>query len=173
MARTTIILPHGTAPVFDVFGPTIQFLVPPSASDAPYCAMRGVIPAGVHIPLHSHPEPESFYVESGSAQVLVRNADGFHWIDVAAGDFVHIPGGVAHAHRNDSDAPVVELIITAPSLGLFFEEIARPLTPGTRVPPPSEQDLRHFEETAARYRHWLATPEENAAAGIGVGPPAA
>jgi quercetin dioxygenase-like cupin family protein len=166
---SAIITPNGTASVFDVFGPTIEFLTPPSDADAPYCTVRGVIPAGVHVPLHSHPEPESFYVETGAAQVLVRRDGGFAWMDLAEGDFVHIPGGVEHAHRNESGTPVVELITMAPRLARFFADIARPIEEGAPPPPPTDADLRRMADVAARYGHWLATPEENAAVGIRMG----
>jgi hypothetical protein len=32
--------------------------------------------------------------------------------------------------------------------------------------PPFEGDVRRFAEVAARYGHWLASPQENAAVGI-------
>jgi hypothetical protein len=36
----------------DVMGPTIEFLVPPA--DGEPCVMRGTIPSGAAVPLHSH-----------------------------------------------------------------------------------------------------------------------
>jgi oxalate decarboxylase/phosphoglucose isomerase-like protein (cupin superfamily) len=90
--------------------------------------MKGTIPPGVSVPLHSHPDPESFYVLSGSAQTLLEQGNRLEWVDVKAADFIHIPGGAKHAHRNVSDQPVVELITTTPTLGQFFEEIGKPRT---------------------------------------------
>jgi hypothetical protein len=34
------------------------------------------------------------------------------------------------------------------------------------VEPPFQKDLQHFAAAAARYGHWLASLQENAAAGI-------
>ncbi len=44
---------------FDVLGPTIQFLSADEGKNDP-CVMRGIIAPGVAVPLHSHPEPETF-----------------------------------------------------------------------------------------------------------------
>jgi Cupin domain len=132
-----------------------------------YCVMKGTIPAGGSVPLHSHLDPESFFVISGRAQVLIERADRLEWIDVKAGDFVHIPGGAKHAHRNPSNGPVVELATSTPRLGRFFQEVARPLAAG-RPTPPTPEDLERFARIAAKYQHWLASPEENAAVGIQV-----
>jgi hypothetical protein len=48
------------AETIDVLGPTIQFLTPPGPSDDDPCVMRGIIPPGVPVPLHSHRDPETF-----------------------------------------------------------------------------------------------------------------
>jgi hypothetical protein len=42
--------------ILDVLGPRIQFLTALSDDDGAYCLIRGVVPAGVVVPLHSHPE---------------------------------------------------------------------------------------------------------------------
>ena len=47
--------------VLDVLGPTVEFLVLPSESTAGYCIMKGTIPPGVSVPLHSHPDDEIFF----------------------------------------------------------------------------------------------------------------
>src|SRR5260370_23800582 len=38
----------------EVFGPSVQFLVAPQPSDEAPCVMRGTIPPGVSVPIHSH-----------------------------------------------------------------------------------------------------------------------
>lgn len=50
------------------------------------------------------------------------------WRDARAGDYVQVTGGMPHAHRNISDEPAIELVITTARLGRFFREIARPKT---------------------------------------------
>ena len=47
--------------VLDVLGPTVEFLVLPSERAGDYCVIRGSIPPGVSVPLHSHPDNETFF----------------------------------------------------------------------------------------------------------------
>jgi quercetin dioxygenase-like cupin family protein len=152
--------------VLDVLGPTVEFLTSPQESDAGYCVMRGIIPPGVSVPLHSHTDVESFYVISGYVQVLSQRGNKFEWLDAQAGDFVQVPSDTKHAFRNTSSEPVVQLITTTPKLGRFFQEIGRPITPGTLLPPPSPDYIEHFLRVAAKYRFWNGSPAENAAVGI-------
>jgi hypothetical protein len=64
---------EGTAAdALDVFGPTVEFLRRPDDSDADFCVMRGVVPPGVTVPLHSHDDAEDFYIVDGTQQVLIH-----------------------------------------------------------------------------------------------------
>jgi quercetin dioxygenase-like cupin family protein len=146
----------------DVFGPTLEFISGPDDPGADFWVMRGVVPPGVAVPLHSHDDAEDFFILSGTQQVLTKSDQGLHWRDVNAGDYVHIPAGTPHAHRNVSDEPAVELVITTARLGRFFQEVAR--TGVTHPPTPIE--LAEFVAVATRYGYDLATPEQNAAIGI-------
>jgi hypothetical protein len=79
----------------------------------------------------------------------------------------HVPGGAKHAFRNHWREPTVMMSITTTRLGAFFVEVGRPVPPGTHpASQPSADAIRHFLETAARYGHWIATPEENMGVGI-------
>jgi len=150
--------------VLNVLGPTVEFLTPPGDAPDGVCVMRGVLPPGVTVPLHSHDDDEDFLVLAGSQQVLIEGTNGFDWRDAHAGDYVRVPGGVLHAHRNISDEPAIDLIFTTANLGRFFEEVGRPLTGQPQAPSP--EHLAEFEAAAAKYGHTLAGPEQNAAAGI-------
>ena len=57
--------------VLDMLGPTVEFLVLPSESEDRYCVLKGIIPPGVSVPLHSHPDDESFFLLSGNVRALV------------------------------------------------------------------------------------------------------
>ena len=96
--------------VLDVLGPTVEFLTSPAAAQDDFCVMRGVIPPGVAIPLHSHDATEVFFVLTGTKQVLTLDGGPAEWVDVRAGDYVHVPRGTRHAHRNVSDEPLIELV---------------------------------------------------------------
>ena len=143
----------------DVLGPTIQFLTAPDDESAP-CVMRGTMPPGVDVLLHSHADPETFLMLEGEVEGLVVSADGFAWVAVEPGDVLHVPGGAKHAFRNRSRTAAVMNIVSTARIGRFFREVASPAT------------VEHFVATAARYGHWLATPAENAEVGLLVPPSA-
>lgn len=124
------------------------------------------MPPGVAVPIHSHPDDESFFLLSGSAQVLTPRGHNFEWLDVREGGFVHLTGGVKHAWRNASHEKAVFLVTTTARLGRFFQEIGRPVNQGEPLPPPTPEEIQRFAQIAAKYDHWLSSPEENAAVGI-------
>jgi quercetin dioxygenase-like cupin family protein len=157
--------------LFDVFGPTVEFLTSPEETDSGYCVMIGTVPPGVSVPLHSHSDPESFYLLSGALEVLSERDDDFEWLKVRPGEFIHEPPGAKHAWRNTSREPAVSLVTTTPKLGRFFQEIGRPTTPGRPVAPPTPDDVQRFARVSAKYGYWTASPAENAAIGIFLPPP--
>jgi len=161
MSRRTV-----AAPVYDVVGVTVEFLTPLPPGALPFCVMRGVIPSGMAVPMHSHSAAESFYVVSGEAQVLLEQEGRLDWKDVKTGDFVHVPSHAKHAHRNLSPAPVTEIVITTPDIGEFFLEVGRLVPASGALPAPTPEDMQRLVAAAARHHHWLATPEENAAVGV-------
>ncbi|OBK43621.1 cupin domain-containing protein [Mycobacterium sp. 1081908.1] len=144
----------------EVFGPVVEFMTPPDEKQ--FCVMRAVIPPGVVVPLHRHDDFEDFYILAGGHQVLVENRGGLEWRDARAGDYVRVPGDVPHAHRNVSQEPAVDLIITTARMGRFFRDVGRPVG----SPPPTAREVARFVETAGRYGYRLATPDENVAVGI-------
>ncbi|ORW84686.1 cupin [Mycobacterium sp. IEC1808] len=162
MDREDSVTTTNSAEVVEVFGPVVEFMTPPDEEQ--FCVMRAVIPPGVVVPLHSHNDFEDFYILAGSHQVLVEGRGGLEWRDAQTGDYVRVPGDVPHAHRNVSQEPAVDLIITTARMGRFFREVGRPVG----SPPPTAREVARFVEVAGRYGYWLATPDENAAVGITV-----
>ncbi|OBI22392.1 hypothetical protein A5712_12745 [Mycobacterium sp. E2327] len=149
-------------PTLDVFGATLEFL---SWTDE-FCVMRGVVPPEGVVPLHRHADAEDFFILSGQQEVLVSEGSRLVWRTARTGDYVRVPGGIWHAHRNLTDRPAVDLIVTTARLGRFFTEIGRPLTDSLK--PPTAEDLAHFAATSSKYGYELGTPEQNAAYGIAV-----
>ncbi len=147
--------------VGEMFGPQIQLLTALSDEDDGYCLVRSVFPAGVIVPVHSHTDRETFYILAGELQGLRQD----RWMTLTAGDVLDIPGGIKHAFRNVSNAPVSLLFVTTMRLGRFFREVGRPVAP---VPPgpPTPAELQRFFEMSHAYGHWLGSPEDDAAVGI-------
>lgn len=153
-----------TREILDVLGPTIEILTPADAGESAPCTLRGVLPPGAVVPLHSHAEPETYVGLSGTAEALTMTASGLEWTALRPGEVLHVPGGAKHAFRNRSVAAAVMIIVTAARLGRFFREVGRPVAGAAG--PPSEAAVRSFLETAERYGYWNASREENARFGL-------
>jgi len=153
---------------FDIFGVQIKFLVAPEQTSDKISVYHGTLPPGIVIPLHSHSEPEVFYVLDGGLEVYRESDAGGGWSTTQAGDVVAVAGDVKHALRNTSSQPVTTVAITQDHLYRFFREVAKPVN--DREPaPPSPEEMQHFFAVAARHGYWMGSPEENAAIGIRLG----
>lgn len=165
-ARTAHAIDAARLERLSVMGPTIQFVTGPD-DDAAACIMRGVIPAGVSVPLHSHADPETFLLVSGAVEGLTWEGEEPSWGDIPPGTFFHVPGGVKHAWRNRSVHEATMIVVTTPRLGRFLREVSVPIAEGGPPPgPPSQEQIDRFLSTAARYGYWNAGPDENARVGI-------
>jgi mannose-6-phosphate isomerase-like protein (cupin superfamily) len=146
-----------TSEILDVLGPRIQFLTPSSL-------IRGIVPAGVVVPLHSHPERETFYVLEGQVEGLRKD----RWITLGIGDPFDVPGGLKHGWRNLSNASASMLVVVAMRLGRFFRDIGRPVAMASQDAP-KPADFQRLFEIATTYGYWLGSPADNAAVGLSVG----
>jgi quercetin dioxygenase-like cupin family protein len=139
------------AEILDLLGPTIQHLTPLSGDRQEYCVLRGTVPPGIVVPLHSHPDRETFYILAGQLEAF---KDGGGWRTLRTGDVFDVPGGAKHAFRNGSSAVASSLVVTTAALARFFHEVGRPIE---AVPPgpPSRDALQRFAETSLSHGHWL------------------
>jgi len=163
--QTQVIRPSNDA-LLNVFGPLLQFVVTPAQSSEAFTLIRGIVPPGVAIPLHSHADPEVLFVLEGELNVLKYEGGSSHWVTTKAGETVCIPGDVRHALRNTSTATVTLLLITTPNIYRFFCELGKPFHPDQPLGPPTPQDMQRLLDLAARYNYWMASPQENAAIGL-------
>ncbi|GAB7066287.1 cupin domain-containing protein [Mycolicibacterium hodleri] len=147
-------------PTLDCYGGFMEIL----SKGPDFWVLRGIVPPGSVVPAHSHDDAEDFLILSGSQQVLVADGDTMVWRDANAGDYIRVPGNAVHAHRNVTDRPAVDLVITTPRLGRFFEEVGRPVTPDLQ--PPTAEEVAQFVAKSAEYGYQLASVEQNAAYGI-------
>ena len=125
--------------------------------------MRAVLPPSIAIPLHSHPDPEVFYILDGALEFLQYDEESSRWLIARTDDTVCIPGDVKHALRNPSLTSVTLLLITTPSIYNFFYELGKPFHPGQPTGPPVPEDMQHLLRLAAKYNYWIASPKENEA----------
>ena len=151
---------------FIVLGVLLQFLSTPEQINDQITVMRGTVLSGVVIPLHSHADPEIFYVLNGSLEVFQAEGPSAGWQTANAAEVVSIPGNVRHALRNTSPSPITSIIVSKQELYSFFRELARPFDPNRLPVPPTPEEMQQLFSVAEKYEYWLASPDENAAIGI-------
>ncbi|WP_406831735.1 dimethylsulfonioproprionate lyase family protein [Pedococcus sp. KACC 23699] len=166
------VISRSTPEVRDVFGPTIEVLTSlDSAASAP-AVLRGLVPPDVTIPMHAHGDPETFVILSGGVQALTVHDEQPVWTQLASGQIFHVPPDARHAFRNTGQEPCRILILSTPTMAGFFTSIGIPLSgvEDARRPPTAEELQQFLDESASR-GYWNASPAENAAVGIQLGPP--
>src|SRR5580704_60578 len=151
---------------FIVLGVLLQFLSTPEQINDQISVMRATVPSGVVIPLHSHADPEIFYVLNGSREIFQAEGPSAGWQTVNAGEVVSIPGNVRHALRNTSPSPSTSIIVSKQELYSFFRELARPFDPNRPAAPPTPAEMQQLFSVAEKYEYWLGSRDENAAIGI-------
>jgi quercetin dioxygenase-like cupin family protein len=114
----------------DILGPQIRFLTPLVSDPDEYCVISAVVPPNVIVPLHSHPERETFLILSGALDAF----DGSAWRTYRAGEVFDVTGGAKHAFRNTSAEPVSVVLVTKTSMGHFFRSVGRPAADGPAGP---------------------------------------
>jgi quercetin dioxygenase-like cupin family protein len=154
---------------FNVFGVLLNFLVTPNETGHQVSLFKGTLPPRVVIPLHSHAEPEVFYVLEGSLEVYRESGETQGWSTTQPGGVVAIPGKVKHALRNTSSTPTSVILVTQDELYNFFRSLAKPFEAGQMPAPPSPEDMLQLFAAAAKYRYWMGSPGENATIGIVLG----
>lgn len=152
--------------LFNAAGVLLEFLASPDEVDDALCLIRGTMPPGVMVPLHSHAEPEILYVVDGSLQVYRSTEAANGWTTAGVGDVVIIPGSVKHALRNASSLPATLALVAKSQLYQFFRELAKPFDPNQPPSAPTPEVMQQLFEAAAKYGYWLASPAENAAIGL-------
>ncbi len=162
----TTIVHSAEAPLFNVFGPLQQFLVAPSDTSGAFGIMRAVVPPSIAIPLHSHADPEVFFVLEGGLDVLQYDRGAARWLTAGAGDVICVPGSARHAIRNSSPSPTTILLATTPNIYEFFRELGKPYNPDEPPGPPTEEDMRRLLVLAEKYGYWIGSPQDNEAIGL-------
>ena len=150
-------------------GTLFEFLVSPDEARAEICLIRGTIPPGVAVPLHSHSDVELFYVLEGTVEAF-QSSDGTpRWTTFSAGETVTIPGNTKHALRNSSPIPATMVVVTTSKLFEFFHEVTKRFDPDQSATPPKPEAIQEVVRAAAKYGYWMGSPEENAAIGLSLG----
>jgi quercetin dioxygenase-like cupin family protein len=147
-------------------GTLFEFLTSPDETGSEICLIRGTMPAGAAVPLHSHGDAEIFYVLEGSVEVFQAKSGIQGWVRLGPGNVVSISGNTKHALRNGASGSATIMVVTTSKLYKFFLEVTKPLDPDKPAAPPTREEGQNLLKTAARYGYWMGSPEDNAAIGL-------
>jgi quercetin dioxygenase-like cupin family protein len=112
-----------------------------------FSLIEEIAPRGEGTPLHVHREDdETFYVLEGELTFYLDNEQP---IPASAGSFVHIPGGVVHAFKVDSETARY-LIITTLQHERFYRAISEPAQSRT-LPPERPLAMEKVMDAAQEY----------------------
>jgi mannose-6-phosphate isomerase-like protein (cupin superfamily) len=96
---------------------------------------RTLPPGGRRPPAHRHVNcSEAFFVLDGQISFVLDGQD----LTGGPGDFLLVPRGAAHTFGNSSDEPARLLVLHAPAMDAYFEELHRLWASGQ--PPATEEE---------------------------------
>jgi len=116
------------------------FLATGKETDGQFALIEMNLRKGIEPPRHTHShEDESFHLLEGEVHFTVAEED-YH---LKAGDFVHIPKGVAHHFKLESDKAKMLAHLVPAGLEEFFITLSKPadvldFPPLPAGPPPAE-----------------------------------
>jgi quercetin dioxygenase-like cupin family protein len=140
----------GTA--LSVVGDSYRIVISGKQTGGAYAVIDMLVPPGGGPGPHSHADfQESFYVLDG--EVEIKTEDGTY--TAGKGSFAEIPlGGLVHFFKNKTDKVAHLWCVVVPAgLDDFFEEIGKPGTFGTFIPPPPMDAEAMKKLTAIAEKH--------------------
>ncbi len=151
-----------TGDLIDMMGARFEMVARMGAEQNDTVLFRTRMSPGRLVPLHSHIDPECFYVLDGQIEAFVVD-DTPMWRAVEAGKSLLLADGVKHAVRNASEKTADIVLATNNRFSSFLSEAGRSATPGAAFAPPSPEDIQRVIRVSQDYGYWNASPAESAA----------
>ena len=148
--------------MIDLIGGRLELVARMGNKESDAILFRTGLAPGHGSPLHSHIDPECFYVLAGRLEAFLVD-EAPRWQIVETGSSVLAADGVKHAIRNSGDVAADLVVATNNRLARFFREAGRLVTPGMAFAAPGPEDFKRVAEVARAYGYWLGSPEESAA----------
>ncbi len=123
---------------------------------------RTTMAPGKLVPLHSHIDPECFYVLDGQLDVFIAD-ETRKWHVVMAGKSLLVADGVKHAVRNAGAKAADVILATNNRFARFVGEAGHIVALATPSTPPSTEDIQRMLSASTAFGYWNATPDESAA----------
>jgi quercetin dioxygenase-like cupin family protein len=151
MRDKAIVFEAGEGKLLNARGSAMFFKATQASTNGAFSFMERTLPPSGRRPpphIHTHCE-EAFYVLDGEIEFFLDDET----VLGRPGSFVHMPGGVSHTFGNTVPTPSRLLIIHAPAMDSYFEEL-QALWSG-QVPPSAE------DEKALMQRHGMEPGKVN------------
>ncbi len=152
----------GSPELIDMVGARFEMVARMGTAEADTVLFRTHMSPGRVVPLHSHVDPECFYVLNGSIEVFTVG-DTSRWHVVEAGRSLLVADGSKHAVRNITDRPADLILATNNRLARYFREAGRSAIPGAEPLAPTPEDIERLLRVARDYGYWMASPAESSA----------
>jgi uncharacterized cupin superfamily protein len=150
MRDKATVLEQGQGTVFSARGSVMFFKATRASTNGAFSLMERTLPPGGRKPpphIHTNCE-EAFYVLDGEVEFFLGETTAICRRDT----FVLVPGGVAHTFGNAGNTQARLLVIHAPAMDAYFEELQALWS--ADVPPAREAEMelmrRHGMEPAGK-----------------------
>ena len=132
-----------------IVGDIYRFLATSEETGGRYSMFEATVLPGGGPPPHIHRrEDETFYVLEGEITFQVGDERRV----AKSGTFVHMPIGVLHAFKNETNQPAKMLISFAPAgLEEMFFEVGKDLAEGETPDEPSPEEIKKLLEAGGRF----------------------
>ena len=133
------IVPPGEGHLLTARGNVLAFKAVAAQTGGDFSLMERTVPAGARMPpAHRHVNcSEAFFVLDGTITFLVDGST----LSGGPGDFLLVPRGAGHTFGNTSDGPARLLVLHAPAMDAYFEELHQLWASETPPTPETEREL--------------------------------
>lgn len=146
----------------DMMGARFEMVARMGLNENDTVFFRTSLAPGKLVPLHSHIDPECFYILDGELDVFIAD-EAPKWHAVATGKSLLLPDGVKHAVRNTGMKRADVILATNNRFARFVSEAGRMVATGAPSAPPSPDDIQRMLRASAAFGYWNASPDESAA----------
>ena len=148
-------VPAGEGETIDILGARLTFKTLAAETGNKFFVSELTVPPQAGVPLHAHPESETFFVLAGEVQFLLLEEGGPEAIPASPGSLVFVPRNAAHGLVNASETPARLLVTAEPGLEDFFRQAGVPVDPTAplRETPPAQEEIEHVFDIARQYGH--------------------
>ncbi|MDE1176968.1 MAG: cupin domain-containing protein [Edaphobacter sp.] len=140
---------------FDILGVELEWKLTAAETDHQYCVLEAVLPPGVVVPPHRHPEQEAFFILEGAPEFVTSTPRGLEWCFAVPGETINVNPMSIHGFRNPTHSDVRMLITCPAALGNFFHEAGLPILHGSpyRFTVPAAEQIARVMVIAERMGH--------------------